>query len=579
MSPAPRSRLDSLAGVAFALCVLNVLLAHGNAWPTLWPAVEWRLAPELAPAVALIAIWALVGRRVPRRLEAVLAVVGTLWVVLHYIDVTVPAVLGRRINLYWDVPHLGAVLRMGGSAGATTRVLLVLAGGVLVLSIVYLIVRRCIDVLARGAEGRPGRGLMLAFAGVTLVSWLAQAVGGRPPAQLFAAPVSAMVVEQYRLLSTALSRTAGAERLGPGPTFAGTLAGLRGADVLIVFAEAYGAVTLDRPEIARALDGHRARLAAAIAASGRQVVSARLVSPTFGGASWLAHAGLLSGLDMRAPADYQLLLTTDRPTLVRHFAENGYRTVGWLPGIQLPWPEGAFYGFDRYADAGRIGYGGRPFGFWRIPDQASMALIHAQEFGGDFLTTDDANIGSGAGATAGTAGDADRTGNEASPGPRPPIEGGAVRPSRLIVFATVTTHAPFRALPPYSDDWVSLLGPEAFSAEEVQAAEAVPTSWSNPLPAYIASMRYQFDWLADYLARHAPADLVTIVIGDHQPIGTVSGPDQPWEVPVHVITDNPALLERFESAGFVAGLHPPADPLGPTHALTPILIDAFDRTD
>lgn len=107
----------------------------------------------------------------------------------------------------------------------------------------------------------------------------------------------------------------------------------------------------------------------------------------------------------------------------------------------------------------------------------------------------------------------------------------------------------------------------------------MPTSWSNPLPAYIASMRYQFDWLGDYLARHAPANLVTIVIGDHQPIGTVSGPDQPWDVPVHVIADNPALLERLEAAGFVAGLQPPATPLGPTHALTPILVDAFDRTD
>ena len=34
-----------------------------------------------------------------------------------------------------------------------------------------------------------------------------------------------------------------------------------------------------------------------------------------------------------------------------------------------------------------------------------------------------------------------------------------------------------------------------------------------------------------------------------------------------------------ESAGFVAGLRPPSSPLGPTHALTPILIDAFGRTD
>lgn len=559
------SPVGSLAGVALALFVLNALISHDNAWPSMWPALAWRLAVELAPAVALLALWGAFRERVPRRLETALAALGTLWVVLQFINVTVPAALGRRINVYWDAPHLGAVLRMGGEEGVSALALLALLGGVLLVALLYFIVRRCIATLARGAERRPARILMLAAAGITMALWLSQALIGRPAAQAFAPTVTGMLLEQQRFLSTALSRTASTERLGQGPTFAGPLAGLDGADVLIVFAEAYGAVTLDRPDIADALSAHRARLAQTISAGGRQVVSARVVSPTFGGASWLAHASLLSGLDMRDPSDYQLLLTTDRPTLVRHFAANGYRTVGWMPGLQRPWPEGAFYGFDRYADADRIGYTSRPFGFWRIPDQASMALIHTQEFG--------AHLDSGASRQA-------RDGVEelTGPGSRPQAETG-LRTPRLVVFPTVTTHAPFRALPPFRDDWASLLGTEAFTEDEVNAAEAVPTAWSNPLPAYIASMRYQFDWLTDYLARHAPANLVMIVIGDHQPIGTVTGPDQPWDVPVHIISTHPALLARFEAAGFVVGLQPPTRPLGPTHALTPILIDAFSRAD
>ena len=35
MSHAPPSRIGALASVALALAVLNILLAHGNAWPTL----------------------------------------------------------------------------------------------------------------------------------------------------------------------------------------------------------------------------------------------------------------------------------------------------------------------------------------------------------------------------------------------------------------------------------------------------------------------------------------------------------------------------------------------------------------
>lgn len=578
MNAPPRPGVRTLLGAALALCVLNVLLAHGNAWPTAWPTLSWRLAPELAPLVGLLAAWAALRGALPQRLISALAVLGTLWVVLHYVDVTVPAMLGRRINVYWDAPHLGAVISMSGSMAMAARLALALAAVAALVALLYLVVRRCILTLARGAEQRAARTLMFAFASAVAALWLSQGWIGKPAAQTFAPTVTAMLTEQARFLATALSRTASAERLGPGPRFSGSLAGLKGADVLIVFAEAYGAVTFDRPEIARALAPERARLADAIAAGGRQVVSARVVSPTFGGASWLAHASLLSGLDMRDPSDYQLLLTTERPSLVRHFAANAYRTVGWMPGLQRPWPEGAFYGFDRYADADRVGYTSRPFGFWRIPDQASMALIHAQEFGGHFGPRDPAaehpaahDASSGTSGTSGTNGatDSGAQGSRTAP----------ARAPRLVVFPTVTTHAPFRALPPLRSDWSSLLGAEAFSVQDVEAAEAVPTSWSNPLPAYIASMRYQFGWLADYVARYAPANLVMIVIGDHQPIGTVSGPDQPWDVPVHIISSNSSLLARFEAAGFAAGLHPPAAALGPTHALTPILVDAFGRSD
>ena len=71
---------------------------------------------------------------------------------------------------------------------------------------------------------------------------------------------------------------------------------------------------------------------------------------------------------------HQLLLASERPTLVSHFARHGYRTVGWMPGLKRPWPEGAFYGFDRLADDAGIGYHGPDFGYWRIPDHAAMRL-------------------------------------------------------------------------------------------------------------------------------------------------------------------------------------------------------------
>ncbi|MDM0012791.1 hypothetical protein QTH87_10150 [Variovorax sp. J22P168] len=65
------------------------------------------------------------------------------------------------------------------------------------------------------------------------------------------------------------------------------------------------------------------------------------------------------------------------------------------------------------ADAGTIGYAGPAFGHWRIPDQASMALLQAQEL----------------------------------------AEQPERRAPRLIVFPTLASHAPFRPLAPYVSDW------------------------------------------------------------------------------------------------------------------------------
>ncbi len=539
---------DLVFGTLVPLLVLNALLVFGNAWPTPWPRPEAAVSVELAFAVAGLVLVAGGRGRVPPPLVHALTGLTALWVVLRYVQVTVPALFGRPLNLYWDLPHLRAVLDMGGD-GPGAKLLLPLTLGVLVMLVLHRVVSACVHALARSAAAPRSRALLGGVAGAAILLWALAPWAGPTTASAFARPVAALVFDQARFLRSALAADTG-DRLAAGPHFRGDLAALHGADVLIVFAEAYGAVTFDRPHIAAALADARTQLASAITTSGRQVVSARVESPTFGGASWLAHAALLSGIDTRDPADHALLLTTDRPTLVRHFATHGYRTVGWMPGLQHPWPEGRFYGFDRIADADHAGYAGLPFGFWRIPDQASMARIHVDELGGHFGETAPAQRSAGAGTPA-------------------------FRQSRLVVFPTVTTHAPFAAIPPLREDWTTLLRADAFSREEVDAAEAQPVSWTEPLRAYLTSMRYQFGWLADYLAHHATQDLVLIVIGDHQPIGTVSGPDQPHDVPVHVIASDPVLLARLQATGFVAGLTPPHQALGPMHALTQVFADSF----
>ncbi|MFX7329480.1 hypothetical protein ABTI69_22055, partial [Acinetobacter baumannii] len=76
---------------------------------------------------------------------------------------------------------------------------------------------------------------------------------------------------------------------------------LRGRDVYLMPLESYGAVVYDNAQAVRLLQPARDRLAQDLAAGGWQVVSAFMRSPTFGGASYLAQLGMLSGLDLSDP--------------------------------------------------------------------------------------------------------------------------------------------------------------------------------------------------------------------------------------------------------------------------------------
>ena len=66
--------------------------------------------------------------------------------------------------------------------------------------------------------------------------------------------------------------------------------------------------------------------------------------------------------------------------------------------------------------------------------------------------------------------------------------------------------------------------------------------------------------IGDYLAKYVATDALIIVMGDHQPNLQLTGTDEPWSVPMHVISRNPRLLDPFRKRGYTPGLIP-AQPL------------------
>lgn len=529
---ADRSRAHWLLwlSVPVALLLLNASLTFENVWPT--PKIRWAnaVSVELAVCVVVLAAahrWAL---GLSRRL------LPALWVLLvagHYLDVTAPGLYGRDFNLYWDSQHLGNVAAMLARAAPTWLVAATALGAAFAVVTVFALARLALGSVAAAMTDRRAR-LALGTLGSALVAvFVGQQVSVARPALAFAEPVSPTYVRQARFVVAMLGPAGVAPTLGPSPRLDANLDGLRGADVLLIFVESYGAVTYETPAIADELADSRADLMAAVSETDRAVVSAYVESPTVGASSWLAHLSLISGVEVRDQYAYTSLMASDRDTIVTSFSKGGYRTVALMPGMRQPWPEGAFYGFDVIYGRAGLEYKGPEFGWWSIPDQYALAKLDALE-------------------RADTR--------------RAPV---------FVVFPTSTGHAPFGPVAPYQPDWSRVLTPEAFEPDEVERALAARPDLTNLRPSYIQAIAYEYRALAGYLRRHPNDDFVMIAIGDHQPPAAVSGPDVPWSVPVHVIGRGGPVLDRLVGRGFKPGVVPERPSISPMHALTSTFLDAF----
>jgi hypothetical protein len=521
----PWRRWAALAG---ALVLLNASLSFGNLWPT--PAIHWR--GELSVEVAVFVLGLALARRWYQPSRAALGWLSAVWTVLvigRYAEVTAPALYGRDVNLYWDLRFIPDVVSMVTRVAPLWLVILSTAIAALLLALVYFILRWALHIVGR-AIAQPGeRRVVTAIAALTMMLFVGKWFRDAPEAIVFSTPVTITYARQVQVVTTAL---AGSRVLNASPVMTSDLAHVKGADIFLIFVESYGAVSYERRDIADHLVDSRKRLETAIHDTGRNVVSAYVESPTFGGSSWLAHLSLMSGIEVRDPDTNAWLMTQQRETLVRAFGRHGFRTVALMPGMWERWPEGAFYGFDQIYGADRLAYHGPKFGWFEIPDQFSLDRLDALE------------------------------GNRPS---RAPL---------FVFFPTISTHFPFTPTPPYQPDWRRLSTDRIYDGPDLEHAYAHEPDWMDFAPGYVDAITYDFATIAGYL-RTRQRDFVMILVGDHQPPAVVSGEGASWDVPVHVIAGRADVLERLVGNGFRAGLRPERPALGRMHTLLPVLLEAF----
>ena len=522
------------AALVAALLVLNAALTFGNVWPTLWILPRPELSIELGVLLLVLVAWASFVRPLGNIALAALTLLLLAFVLGRYAEVTAPALYGRPVNLYWDSQHLPKVAAMLAEVGPWWLVGLLVIAFTALLAALVAILAWCLGAVWLALRVPLGRRAVGALAGVVVALYALATWRDWPMQHQFSLPVAETFLQQARFVVAAA--TADPRRDLPGlPLPEGGVDRLKGDDVLLLFLESYGAATYDDPRIARTVAPARDELAHAAAETGRHIVSAYASSPTFGGGSWLAHASFMSGVEVRDTGDYMLLLTQDRATWPKRFEAAGYRAIAVMPGMRSAWPEGSFYGFDTIYDELALDYRGPDFGWWRIPDQFSLARA------ADLEARNDSHA---------------------------PL---------LVFMPTINTHIPFLPVPPYQADWQRVLKDDPYAADDVKASLAVTPDWEALGGPYAQSFVYTFTYLAGHVRAHAGADETLILLGDHQPAASVAGVGARWDVPVHVVTGRADVAAALVAAGFVEGvaLAPQQRPIATLPQLSVLLLEAF----
>ncbi|HEY2478040.1 MAG TPA: CDP-alcohol phosphatidyltransferase family protein [Solirubrobacterales bacterium] len=535
------------AVLAVLLTILSILIV--------WAALVVPYEPEHFKSSALLRIpieglvlilLALVLPVLGRRILAVLAGLAlTLVVVLKVVNYQIFSLFDRPFEPLGDIGQFGNALETLRLEDGPSQARLIEIGAV--VGVVAAIVLLPLAMLRVTRVAADNRRWALRAVGVLGALWAvfavidAQFVSHTP----IASAVSAgLLVDEARIVQAEVHDEGVFAAEIKHDTFRDTptdslLTALRGKDVLLVFAESYGRVAIEgssfAPEVDEALAEGNKRLASA----GFYSRSGFLISPTFGGGSWLAHSSLHSGLWVHNLRRSAQLLPERRFTLASAFNRAGWRTVDDDPSNDRPWSEGkVFYHWDRIYDRYQVGYHGPTFSYAAMPDQYIYSALQRLELG---------------------------------------------KPHRRPLFAeidTVSSHQPWNRIPKeigwnqvgngsiYNRIPMSYEGGSFFSfwddSSRVQAG-------------YGKSIVYTLNTFTSFVQHYGKKNLVLIMLGDHQPREPVTGEHAGHQVPISIIAHDPNVLKRIESWGWNPGLRPRPDaPVWPMSGFRNRFFRAFD---
>jgi phosphatidylglycerophosphate synthase len=499
-----------------------------------------RVPIELLVLVAV----ALVLPPWPRRIVATVAglLIGLLSAV-KFLNIAYYEEVDRPFNLVSDWVGIGQAQGVVRDAigNALTNVVLVgvVIGLVLILGV---IIAATLHVTAVAARHR--RGTVRGVAALTAICAVSAGLTLQliPGSSVASASATGLAAQTVRATSAAINDPRRFEQATRAPDPESTvptsnlLTGLRGKDVIVAFVESYGQVAVQGSTFSPAIDSVLHQQNGMLTSAGWSTQSAWLTSPTFGGISWLAHSTLESGLWVDSNQRYNELLDSQRFTLSDAFKRAGWHTVADDPSDNTTWKPGTtFYHYDQLFNSLNVGYKGPRYSYSTMPDQYTLSEFQR---------------------------------NELIPGHKPV----------MAEIDLTSSHIPWAPLPTMVP-WNKLGNGSIFYPEHAKAETATQVWRSNNTVKqfYGQSIQYSMTALTSWVTELNDPNLVLIVLGDHQPHTSVSGPGATHDVPISIITRAPSVLKQMSSWHWQNGLLPaPSAPLEPMDAFRNQLLNTFN---
>jgi len=278
-------------------------------------------------------------------------------------------------------------------------------------------------------------------------------------------------------------------------------------NIFIIGVESYGSLIYDNSRF-KTFMNFVEKIEFQLNKSGWFVASNLSKSPITGGASWLSYSTVLKGIEINSESFYSYLFKDDvhlkYEPLMKRLDKNGYETywissIGGYEKMKIPWKKTLeFLGLKNLISYKDLEYKGKHFGFGPSPpDQYSLnkayEIIKAQSKNNPFAA----------------------------------------------FWLSLNSHYPWDSPETKVEDWLTL--------NNLKNDYGIGKDLSNT-EKYEQAMRYQLDYIIDFIVSKGTEEDVFVLVGDHQPFNVCEVDNT--NTPIHIISKDEFFTGYFKQFGF-----------------------------